>query len=61
MSLAAWSVSALVLAIIVSCVTNLNVGVLAIALAWIVGVTPPTTEQLLALLITNGNVRTNPS
>lgn len=31
------------------------------ALAWIVGVTPPTTEQLLALLITNGNVRTNPS
>ena len=38
MSLAAWSVAALVLAIIVSCVTNLNVGVLAIALAWVVGV-----------------------
>jgi Na+/H+ antiporter NhaD/arsenite permease-like protein len=38
MSLAAWSVAALVLAIIVSCVTSLNVGVLAVALAWIVGV-----------------------
>ena len=38
MSLAAWSVAALVLAIVVSCVTNLNVGVLAVALAWIVGV-----------------------
>ena len=37
MSLAAWSVAALVLAIIVSCVTSLNVGVLAVALAWIVG------------------------
>jgi Na+/H+ antiporter NhaD/arsenite permease-like protein len=35
----AWlSVAALVLAIIVSCVTTLNVGVLAMALAWIVGV-----------------------
>ena len=32
------SVAALALAIIVSCVTTLNVGVLAIALAWIVGV-----------------------
>jgi len=38
MSLAAWSVAALVLAIIVSCVTSLNVGVLAVALAWIVGI-----------------------
>ena len=38
MSLAAWSVAALVLAIVVSCVTSLNVGVLAVALAWIVGV-----------------------
>ena len=38
MNLAALSVAALVLAIIVSCVTSLNVGVLAIALAWIVGV-----------------------
>ena len=38
MSLAAWSVAALLLAIIVSCVTSLNVGVLAAALAWIVGV-----------------------
>jgi Na+/H+ antiporter NhaD/arsenite permease-like protein len=38
MSLAALSVSALVLAIVVSCVTSLNVGVLALALAWIVGV-----------------------
>lgn len=38
MSLAALSVAALVLAIIVSCVTSMNVGVLAIALAWIVGV-----------------------
>ena len=38
MNVAAVSVAALVLAIIVSCVTSLNVGVLAIALAWIVGV-----------------------
>ena len=38
MNVAALSVAALVLAIIVSCVTSLNVGVLAIALAWIVGV-----------------------
>ena len=38
MSLAAWSVLALVIAIVVSCVTSLNVGVLAVALAWIVGV-----------------------
>ena len=37
MSLAALSVLALVIAIIVSCVTTLNVGVLAVALAWIVG------------------------
>ncbi len=38
MNLAVLSVAALALAIIVSCVTTLNVGVLAIALAWIVGV-----------------------
>ena len=38
MNLAVLSVAALVLAIVVSCVTTLNVGVLAIALAWIVGV-----------------------
>ena len=38
MNLAVLSVGALALAIIVSCVTTLNVGVLAIALAWIVGV-----------------------
>ena len=38
MSLAAISVAALVVAIVVSCVTTLNVGVLAVALAWIVGV-----------------------
>jgi di/tricarboxylate transporter len=38
MSLAALSVSALALAVAVSCVTSLNVGVLAVALAWIVGV-----------------------
>ena len=38
MNLALLSVAALALAIIVSCVTTLNVGVLAIALAWIVGV-----------------------
>ena len=38
MSLAVLSVAALVTAVIVSCVSRLNVGVLAIALAWIVGV-----------------------
>ena len=38
MNLAVLSVPALALAIIVSCVTTLNVGVLAIALAWIIGV-----------------------
>ena len=38
MSLAVLSVCALGLAIVVSCVTTLNVGVLALALAWIIGV-----------------------
>ena len=38
MNLAVISVAALALAVIVSCVSRLNVGVLAIALAWIVGV-----------------------
>lgn len=38
MNLAAISVAALVLAVVVSCVSRLNVGVLAIAMAWIVGV-----------------------
>ena len=38
MNLAVISVCALALAVIVSCVSRLNVGVLAIALAWIVGV-----------------------
>lgn len=38
MNLAVLSVSALALAVIVSCVSRLNVGVLSIALAWIVGV-----------------------
>ena len=38
MSLAVLSVAALALAILVSCVTTLNVGVLAVALAWILGV-----------------------
>ena len=38
MNLAVLSVSALALAVIVSCVSRLNVGVLAVALAWIVGV-----------------------
>ncbi len=38
MNLAVISVSALVLAVVVSCVSSLNVGVLAVALAWIVGV-----------------------
>jgi Na+/H+ antiporter NhaD/arsenite permease-like protein len=38
MNLAVISVAALALAVVVSCVTTLNVGVLAVALAWIVGV-----------------------
>jgi len=38
MNLAVISVCALVLAVLVSCVSRLNVGVLALALAWIVGV-----------------------
>ena len=38
MNLAVISVGALAIAVIVSCVSRLNVGVLAIALAWIVGV-----------------------
>jgi Na+/H+ antiporter NhaD/arsenite permease-like protein len=38
MSIAVLSVAALAIAIVVSCVTTLNVGVLAIALAWCVGV-----------------------
>jgi di/tricarboxylate transporter len=38
MNLAVISVAALAVAIIVSCVTTLNVGVLAVALAWIIGV-----------------------
>jgi di/tricarboxylate transporter len=38
MNLALLSVLALALAVLVSCVSKLNVGVLAIALAWIVGV-----------------------
>jgi Na+/H+ antiporter NhaD/arsenite permease-like protein len=38
MNLAVISVCALALAVIVSCVSRLNVGVLALALAWIVGV-----------------------
>ncbi len=38
MSLAALSVLALALAVAVSCFTRLNVGLLAVALAWIVGV-----------------------
>jgi di/tricarboxylate transporter len=38
MSLAIISVCALALAVLVSCVSKLNVGVLALALAWIVGV-----------------------
>lgn len=38
MNLAVVSVAALALAVIVSCVSRLNVGVLAVALAWIVGV-----------------------
>jgi Na+/H+ antiporter NhaD/arsenite permease-like protein len=38
MNLAVISVIALAIAVLVSCVTSLNVGVLAIAMAWIVGV-----------------------
>jgi di/tricarboxylate transporter len=38
MNLAVLSVSALVLAVLVSCFSRLNVGVLSVALAWIVGV-----------------------
>jgi di/tricarboxylate transporter len=38
MNLAILSVSALVIAIIVSCVTSLNVGVLAMGMAWVLGV-----------------------
>jgi di/tricarboxylate transporter len=38
MNLAVLSVSALALAVLVSCVSRVNVGVLALALAWIVGV-----------------------
>jgi di/tricarboxylate transporter len=38
MSLAAISLAALVLTLLVSCISNLNVGFLAIVLAWIVGV-----------------------
>jgi di/tricarboxylate transporter len=38
MNLAGISVAALVLAIALSCFTQINVGILAIALAWIIGV-----------------------
>ena len=38
MSLAALSLAALVLALVVSCVSPINIGVLAIVLAWVVGV-----------------------
>jgi Na+/H+ antiporter NhaD/arsenite permease-like protein len=38
MNLALISVSALTLAVLISCVSRLNVGVLSVALAWIVGV-----------------------
>jgi di/tricarboxylate transporter len=38
MNLAVISVAALALAVIVSCVSSINVGVLAVALAWLVGV-----------------------
>jgi hypothetical protein len=38
MNLAYVSLAALVVAILVSCFTELNVGVLALALAWVVGV-----------------------
>ena len=38
MNLAAISLAALLIAVVVSCTSKLNVGVLAIVLAWIVGV-----------------------
>src|SRR5512145_792190 len=38
MNIAYVSLAALVLAILVSCFTELNVGILALALAWVVGV-----------------------
>ncbi len=38
MNLAVLSVSALALAVLISCFSRLNVGVLSVALAWIVGV-----------------------
>src|SRR5688572_29345458 len=38
MNLAYFSLAALVIAILVSCFTELNVGILALALAWVVGV-----------------------
>ncbi|MDQ6700147.1 MAG: SLC13 family permease [Acidobacteriota bacterium] len=38
MNLAYWSLGALILTIVVSCATEMNAGVLAIALAWLVGV-----------------------
>ena len=38
MNLAVISVCALALAVLVSCVSRLNVGVLSLALAWIIGV-----------------------
>ena len=38
MTLAELSLAALILAIVVSCVSQMNVGVLSLALAWIVGV-----------------------
>ena len=38
MDLASISVGALVVAILVSCFTRLNVGLLSIAFAWIIGV-----------------------
>lgn len=38
MNLAVLSVAALAIAVVVSCVTSINVGVLAVAMAWIVGV-----------------------
>jgi hypothetical protein len=38
MNLGAISLGALVLAVILSCTTQLNVGLLAIALAWVIGV-----------------------
>ncbi len=38
MNLAVLSVSALTLAVVISCVSRLNVGVLSVAMAWVVGV-----------------------